>query len=149
MSHFVLAMKSGDPAPASGGTTEGWFFHYKWDVGGETFVPVAEGAIEEPPVPGDLLWFLLNTHPLGFVKILRVQEDPLNSCIEVYYDTREIREGPTDYQLISCVYPTGKAVGSISNVLDELQNYFEKTCEPRTEDRPIINHRNSQVGTAI
>lgn len=99
MKHFVFTMAGQDTAPAGGGTTEGWLFHYKWDVDGETFVPVPETLAEEVPVAGDLLWFVLDDRVIGYVPVLRTAEDPINNNIEVYYDTRKLHDAKRQQQI--------------------------------------------------
>jgi len=135
MQHFVYAMNGSMPAPASGGTTRAWFFHYKWDTGGEVFVPVPE-LVGKMPEPGDLLWFLMDTHPIGYAPVLRTQEDPGNGFVEVYYDTQDIRAGSTDDLTYSCSYSTGLATGSIVKFFEELKQAFDLRFSKRPEATP-------------
>lgn len=125
MKHFVYAMNGSKPAPASGGLTKDWFFHYKWDVGGEAFVPVPDSIVGEAPAAGDLIWFFMDTHPLGYAVVSRTQEDPSNGFLEVYYDTQEIQAGSTDDTTYSCPYVTGTATGDVSSFLDSLKRHFD------------------------
>jgi hypothetical protein len=129
--HFVYAMDSDAPAPASGGKTGPWFFHYKWDVDGEAFVPfpemcfVSEANDPSFPVEGDVLWFVLDRRPIGYAPVLRSMADELNHFVEVYYDTRQIRE---------TTYPT--ETGYVSDptqrlVLAELKQFVDDRCPPR------------------
>lgn len=135
MQNFIYAMNGKEPAPASGGTTEAWFFHYKWDVGGETFVPVPALA-GKMPVPGDILWFILDRHPIGYAPVLRTQEDSMNDCVEVYYDTQDIRAGSTVDTTFSCGFPTGLATATAARFLSELKRLFDSKYPKRANATP-------------
>ena len=125
MRHFVFAMNGNDPAPAGGGDTKSWFMYYKWDVGGEAFIPVPEAI--EPPLEGDWLWFAMDGALLGCTVVLRTQEDPSNNCTEVYYDTRQIRAG-APYKI---TLDTGLCIGHSELQLEALKCRFEMTCPMR------------------
>lgn len=135
MQNFVYAMNGSAPAPASGGTTKSWFFHYKWDVGGEAFVPVPVLA-GEMPKSGDLIWFVMDKHPIGYAPVVRTQEDPMNDCVEVYYDTQEIRAGSIEDTTFSCEWPTGMASGSAARFLGELKRMFDSKYPKRAKATP-------------
>lgn len=114
MAHFIYAMQSASTPPASGGTTLGWFLYYKWDVGGEAFVPVPEQSLActgGAPTPGDTLWFLMDDRVMGYTTVSHTMDDPLNGMTEVYYDTRQIRDlgEQTTYYMQN---NTGKCVSS-------------------------------------
>jgi hypothetical protein len=137
MAHFVYAMQGSSKPPAGGGTTQGWFSYYKWDVNGEAFVPVPEAIPDGAPAPGDTLWFLMDSRVIGCVPVLRVSEDELNSQLEVYYDTRQLRDfgDQTKYFM---AHSTGKRVsaGDIS-YYDKLAKTLAAEHAPRG-DKPAL-----------
>lgn len=99
MKHFVFTMQGQAVAPAGGGTTEGWFFYYKWDVDEETFVPVPDTLSADTLVADDLLWFVLDDRVIGYVPVLRTAEDAINDKIEIYYDTRKVHDATKQRQI--------------------------------------------------
>jgi hypothetical protein len=137
MSHFVYAMKSKDPAPVGGGTTEGWFLRYKWDVDDEAYVPV---PTLQPGVPwpqvGDTIWFVMDRAPLGCAVITKVQEDPLNDRHELWYDTRVLQ----DFQG-QRMYHTSQATGVVTTdssvaFFNGLKSHVDGMYRPRSNTAP-------------
>jgi len=94
MDHYLLIIDRNDPNPHCGDARE-WFLHDKWNVEGETFYPVRENwrhAFKDIQT-GDRLWiafedrmykFALNL--IGYVDVLRQQEDYPNNYLEIWYD---------------------------------------------------------------
>ena len=131
MNHFVFSMVGSDMAPAGGGTTEGWFFHYKWDVDDEAYIPVPD--THAAPEAGDTLWFLLNTRVIGCAPVLRVQDDELNSRLEIYYDTRYLQDSK-DQATFHSQQPTGLVTGPSSIAFfSELKKRYDIEFRPRNQ----------------
>ena len=83
MAHFLYKMSSTAPAPAGDGDTKSWFFHYKWCVEGEVYVPVRRPFL--PVEVGDYLWFCLDGVVFGGARILRVEEEQSQGRQELWY----------------------------------------------------------------
>lgn len=125
MRHFIYAMDGSKPALAGGGDTESWFLYYKWNVGGEAFVPVP-AEVGEMPEAGDLLWFLLNMYVIGYVEVLCTREDSaVLGTFEVVYNTQDIRAGGPHDSAFPLYCPTGMATEEIAQVLTGMQKYFD------------------------
>ena len=93
---FLLRIYKEDPNPHCGDARE-WFLHDKWLVEGETFVPIRQDKRSrfERIQPGDRLWVALEPRNdpgnftlslLGYVDVIRQQEDYINGYLEIWYD---------------------------------------------------------------
>jgi hypothetical protein len=88
MKTVVAWMNPKAPAPAGGGTTEGWFEYYKLPEEGEVWLPF------HPDVDikvGDTLWFLMGSRPIGNVRVLRTDRDNSNGWLEVWYEAKDVK----------------------------------------------------------
>lgn len=130
MRHLVFSMSSKDKPPAGDGTIEGWFFFYKWDVGGEAYVPLT--GVEVPTEGETTLWFLLDGKVLGCAPVSRFQEDAMNDRLEVCYDTQKILD-LSKRGTVGTVHLTGlvDACSSSQRFFDELLRYMEASVPPR------------------
>lgn len=138
MNHFIYAMRSEAPAPASGGTTHGWFFYYKWDIDDLAYVSVLEDMLLGCDLSvGDTLWFVMDKLILGCVAIELVMPDPLNSRVELHYDTRRIQVAPvldlSDAHLraIRVSHETGHASDQV--FYEALKRSFDAQYPPRNQ----------------
>lgn len=86
--HFIYVLKKDDIVPG-GGSTLGWLEYYKLNPENEeVFVPFTkEGHLARR---GDVLWIMHESALLAWVPIERVQEDAINSQLEVWYDARTL-----------------------------------------------------------
>jgi hypothetical protein len=135
MRHFVYAMNGKDPAPAAGGDTESWFFFYKWDVGGDAFVPLAAEPSGGLPVAGDLLWFVLDKVPLGYAPIDHISEVD-GGGYEIHYDTQKII-GPGKVVSAFCVlHKTGVVGQEASTQFVSVKQHYDNTCPARPSSAP-------------
>lgn len=93
MKHIGYIMTGVAPAPAGDGDTKSWFEYYKWNNGGETYVPVRFPFKEAEA--GDFLWFVMDGKVLGGASILRVETPPLpTQRQELWFDSSTIRVFP-------------------------------------------------------
>lgn len=87
---YLARMYSTDPDPVRSGDTKSWFFFYRWMVEGETHFDVPEDNkhLFKDIKEGDRLWFYFTDiqHLVGYVEVLRVQEDPTRDVWEFWYD---------------------------------------------------------------
>lgn len=83
MQHYLYRMTGIDTAPAGTGCTRDWFYYYKWNVAGATFVPVKESPAVEA---GDMIWFAMDGCLLGSAMIEDVMDDPISGHTEIWYD---------------------------------------------------------------
>ena len=123
------------PAPAAGGDTDSWFFFYKWDTGGDAFVPIPSSLGKNLPVVGDLLWFVLDLVPIGFVPVTKIEQMD-NGDYEVHYDTQKII-GPG--KVVSSFLfqdPTGIVKPASVEALQRLQHHYTVTYPPRGSSAP-------------
>ena len=81
--HFLYVMQAASKAPASGGDTKSWFHFYKWDIGGEVFVPQQRPFLEAKE--GDFLWFVMDGEVLGGSKIIRIEREESQGVQELWY----------------------------------------------------------------
>jgi hypothetical protein len=86
MKHLVYHVSSIAKAPVGHGDQKSWFFHYKWGVDEESWLPFPERCL---PEAGDLLWISIDHDLLGVVRVIRVAPDPLHDRVEVWYDSRK------------------------------------------------------------
>lgn len=94
MRHYLYPIDSVRKAPAAGGDMKSWFYFYKWDVVDETFVPVTGEYVRCfcNVTPGDLLWFAVNKLLVGYVEILRVEQELSQGLLELWYDASHKKE---------------------------------------------------------
>lgn len=135
MRHFVYAMNGKDPAPAAGGDTKSWFFFYKWDVGGLAFVPLAPAQEVELPTAGDLLWFVMDQNPLGYVPVEEVIAID-GGGHELHYDTRKIIGPGESLQQYNCTAATGMAHEAMADFFSKLRGQFFKAFPARLGGDP-------------
>lgn len=83
MRHHLYLMSSIAPAPAGDGDTRSWFFFYKWNVEGDTYVPQKRPFLEAEQ--GDVLWFVLDGCVLGGAPITRVELEYSANREEIWY----------------------------------------------------------------
>lgn len=144
MAHFVYAMQSLSKPPVGDGTTQGWFTYYKWDVDGETYVPVPADVPGGAPEEGDTLWFLMDNRLMGCVPVLRVMEDAMNGGLELHYDTRQLRDfgDQTKYFM---AHTTGKCVfvGDIA-YYDKLTETLAAAHAPRGDSPEVLTCEKKQ-----
>lgn len=108
MNHFIYAMNSADPAPATGGDTKSWFEYYKWNVDGPTYVPVSEEfPLALDPDHRPYLWFVMDGNILGCVLVHSFMQ-ALSGAMEVHYDTRLIQV-KTGTEVLTTTEKTGRA----------------------------------------
>lgn len=88
MKNILYRINTGEPAPRGDGDAVTWFYYYKFhpleDV--ENFIPYSDNSVEE----GDTLWFVVDSEFVGFVPVLRVQEDPMSQTFELWFSTKKI-----------------------------------------------------------
>lgn len=128
MNHFIYAMNSEDPAPATGGDTKSWFFHYKWDVDDFTYVPVSEHLLigEDP----DVLWFIMDKVLLGCVHV-HAMIPALQGNAELHYHTGLIQVAPEGlYSDLN--HNTGRA--PVGDTFDKLKAAFDAQYPPRDQE---------------
>lgn len=131
MNHFIYAMNSSDPAPASGGNTKSWFEYYKWDVDGQAYVPVKEDdLIGFEPGPGNVLWFVMDSTILGCVPIIAAMPT-LSDVVELHYDTRLMQVAGGLALMVSADVKTGKAANQ--PLFDTLKRRFDAQHPPRNQ----------------
>lgn len=130
MNTYVYSMKSDDPAPATGGDTRSWFYYYKWDVGGDAYVPFPQESLanSEEPQAGDLLWFFMDGKPLGYVHVDFVSSGFSTDAVELHYDTDKIQKlGACQVAVAS--EGTGAVTGHVLAELNALYVVIESAKE--------------------
>lgn len=135
MRYFVYAMNGKAPVPAAGGDTESWFFLYKWDTGGDAFVPVPASLEKSLPVAGDLLWFVLDQVPIGFVPVTKIEQVD-SGDYEVHYDTQKIIGPGKVVSSFLFPEPTGIVKPAMVDALQRLQRHYSVTYPPRGSSAP-------------
>lgn len=99
MRHHLYRLTGSDPAPASGGDTRSWFYFYKWDVDGESFLlSTPETSSAEP---GDWLWVVLDQQLVGVVQVTDVREDLQSGQQELYFSPQAAKVGTLDFSRCS------------------------------------------------
>lgn len=104
---WVFAMDGSEKDPSNAGTWESWFLYYKWEVGGEVWLPVSSiEGIKDPVLAGDSLWLLLHHNDkgrselLGLTKILRLEENHTTGKWEVWYDDDTVQRVPENRRVV-------------------------------------------------
>lgn len=130
MNHFIYAMNSSDPAPATGGDTKSWFEYYKWDVGGHAYVPVPEAALLDYEAQSvDVVWFLMDGELLGCCPVDAIHPS-LNEKVELHYDTDNMQVPPRG-AYIDIQHATGRAPDA--GPYDMLKRLFDAQYPSRKE----------------
>lgn len=111
MQHFVFSAQSQDPAPSAGGTLAGWLMYYKWDVGGDTFLPFQEKDLNSLPAKGDLLWIALDGYISAVFVVTSSSTENGQDVVEVHYNT-DTRQNPPQG---SPIFPLKAATGVVSD----------------------------------
>jgi hypothetical protein len=135
MRYFVYAMNGKDPAPAAGGDTESWFFFYKWDVGGDAFVPLASEPKGGLPVAGDLLWFVLDEVPIGYAPVVSVMEVD-GGGYEIHYDTQKIIGPGKVVSALNVPHRTGLARQESMAQLTSIKRHYDTVYPARPSSAP-------------
>ena len=87
MRTIVAWMNPKAPAPAGGGSTDGWFEYYKMPEEGECWLPFHPSVDIKA---GDELWFLMGPRVLGHTTVLRTDDANANGWLEVWYESKDI-----------------------------------------------------------
>ena len=88
MEHIVFNVNS-----ACSWEARSWFYYYKVRKDEpELYVPVDERPSTLQPDEPCIIWFLLDGALVAAAPLLRVQEDPVNDCFELWYDGTKLRE---------------------------------------------------------
>lgn len=140
MRHFVYSMNGQGNAPATGGDTESWFFFYKWDTGGDAFVPFPLDVEGGEPVAGDLLWFVMDQKILGYAPVASIVEvsamEGMEAHIEVHYDTQRIIGPGQKLDSERYALPTGMVTGDALARLIRLQERYVLDFPARPSSAP-------------
>lgn len=103
--HFPYVLTGTTPVPG-GGDAKSWLEYYKINPGaGETYIPHADPSLRGAK-DGDILWFIFENEVLGYSRILRIVEDPINDRVEVWYNA----ENFVPFKGLSKVPPTAISV---------------------------------------
>src|SRR5574338_1191565 len=97
MHHYVYAVSSSDPAPVGDGDAASWLLFYKLGAGEEAFIPMP--AALEGIDAGDTLWFSVNNTLQGAAKVLRVEDDVINSRKEIWFEQPVLAEDAIETHL--------------------------------------------------
>lgn len=86
---YVVRMYRTERDPVNSVDMKSWFLFYKWMVEGEVHYDISNTAKENLYLQletGDRLWFLMDFELIGYVDVLRIQEDPTRDVWEIWYD---------------------------------------------------------------
>lgn len=118
--HFLYKVGMEDKVPG-GGDPLSWLNYYKLDKDNEeTYVPF--GGDCKGAEPGDILWFMYAKRTLlARVPILRVMEDAINQCTEIWYDASQLTKFESEHgrQGILVAYTQRYATGVLETALAE------------------------------
>ena len=75
--------------PVNSGSYRSYFLFYKWEVEGEVHFDLTNEDKTQhfkDLGPGDRLWFSMDNALVGYINVLRVEEDPTRDTWEIWYD---------------------------------------------------------------
>ena len=134
MNHFIYAMNSTDPAPATGGDTKSWFEYYKWDVDGCAYVPVSESLIVDMDWNVlSTLWFVMDDVILGCVRIDSFMPCLQGDTVELHYNTKFMQVAPTG--ALAYTFGGNATTGKADDpsLFDALKRTFDAQYPPRNQ----------------
>lgn len=96
MAHFLYRVLTTDKAPAGDGDAMSWLKYYKFNAGGECFLPAQMVPSQKwnEAMVGDYVWMAAGNEVLGGAEIIRVEVEESRRTIELWYNGDDVLELP-------------------------------------------------------